>query len=152
VSTGPRIKAARNIIAGLLGGYGFVSFFCFIALDLMWSRTAPSHPNAILGLTYQHNEHGSYTYFSQFQATTCWLMFMTSIPLGFVGMLIAPRKNITGVVRWYAASFKWDQDDPGALMKWAALASAAATPLLVFFVGPHIVRGLNSVGFVMNLG
>jgi hypothetical protein len=147
----PQTNAARNIIAGLLIGYSFVSFFCFIALDVLWSSTAPSHPNEILGVVYRHNEHGSYTYFSAFQATTCWIMFTTSIPLGFLGMSIAPKKNITGAFRWYGGSFKWDQDDPDSLMKWTALSSAVATPLFVFFIGPHIIRALNSVGFVMSL-
>jgi hypothetical protein len=148
----PWLNAARNVIAGLLVGYGFASFFCFIALVLMWSKKAPSQPNEVLGLIYRHNEHGSYTYFSAFQATTCWLMFTTSIPLAIAGIFIAPRKNIMGTVRWYAASFNWDQDDPKGLLKWVALGSAATTPFLVFFVGPHLIRGLNAVGFVMNLG
>lgn len=151
MANGPRMKAARNIIAGVLFGYGFVSFFCFLALNLMWSRTAPREPNEALGLIYPHNEHGSYTYFSAFQATTCWLLFTTSIPLAFAGIFLAPRKNVTGAIRWYGASFRWDQDDPDGLLKWAVIASAAATPFLVFFIGPYIIRGLNDLGFVKNL-
>src|ERR1700722_11034139 len=89
----PWLNTARNVIAWLLVGYGFASFFCFIALVLMWSKKAPSQPNEVLGLIYRHNEHGSYTYFSAFQATTCWLMFTTSIPLAIAGIFIAPRKN-----------------------------------------------------------
>lgn len=146
------MNAARNIVAGILFGYGFVSFLCFIALTVMWSRAAPRQPNQALGLIYRHNEHGSYTYFSAFQATTCWLMFTTSIPLAFAGIFLAPRKNVTGTVRWYGARFKWDQDDPRGLLKRVAIASAAATPFFVFFAGPYIIRGLNDVGFVMNLG
>ena len=152
MASGPRANAARNIVAGLLAGYGFASFLCFIALDLMWSRTAPRQPDAALGLIYRHNEHGSYSYFSAFQATACWLMFTTSIPLVFAGAFIAPRKNIAGAVRWFGFSFKWDPDDPGGFMKWTALAAAAATPFFVFFVGPYIIRGLNAAGLVMNLG
>jgi hypothetical protein len=148
----PAANSIRNVIAGLLAGYGIVSFFCFLVLEQRWISTAPSRPDEILGLIYRHNEHGSYTYFSQFQATAGWLMFWTSIPLAFIGALIAPKKNVTGKVRWYAASFNWDQDDPLALMKWAALVSAVATPFFVFFVGPHIIRGINAVGLVMNLG
>lgn len=145
------MRIVRNIVAGLLFGYGLASFSCFIALTTMWTRSAPREPNESLGLIYAHNEHGTYTYFSAFQATTSWLMFTTSIPLAFVGILIAPRKNVTGDVRWYSFSFKWDMDDPGGLLKWAAIASAAATPFFVFLIGPFIIRGLNDVGFVMNL-
>jgi hypothetical protein len=152
MANGPRMKAARNIVAGVLLGYGFVSFLCFLVLSVMWAGAAPGQPNEALGLIYRHNEHGSYSYFSAFQATACWLMFTTSIPLAFVGLFLAPRKNVTGIVRWYGASFRWAPDDPGALMKRAAIASAAATPFFVFFIGPYIIRGLNAVGFVMNLG
>jgi hypothetical protein len=130
----------RNIIAGMLVGYGLVSCFCFIGLVLIWAGAAPRFPNAALGLVYRHNEHGSYSYFSAFQATACWLMFATSIPLAFAGGLIAPKKTIKGSFRWFGGSLTWDQDDPKHFGKWAALASAAAAPLLVFWLGPHIVR------------
>lgn len=146
------VNTAKNIVAGSLAGYGFVSFFCFLGLDRMWANAAPHSPNEPLGLIYRHNEHGVITYFSQFQTTTCGLMFATSIPLAMLGVLIAPKKNIKGTVRWYAASFNWDQDDPKSLMKWAALLSAMLTPFFVFLVGPHIIRVLNAAGFVTNLG
>jgi len=152
MANGPRMKAARNIIAGVLFGYGFVSFLCFLVLSMMWAGAAPRQPNEALGLIYRHNVHGSYSYFSAFQATACWLMFTTSIPLAFAGLFLAPKKNVTGMVRWYGARFRWDPDDPGALMKWAAITSAVATPFFVFFIGSYIIRGLNEVGFVMNLG
>ena len=151
-AAGSKGNAARNIIAGILAGYGVVSFICFLYLDQTWAYAAPHEPNGTLGLLYLHNNHGDYTYFSAFQATTCRLMFATSIPLAFVGVLIAPKKNVAGTVRWYAASFNWDQDDPRNLMKWAMGVSAAATPPFVFFVGPLVINSLNSAGFVMNLG
>jgi hypothetical protein len=148
----PGMNSIRNVIAGLLVGYGFVSFFCYLALVQRWTSMAPSRPDEILGLIYRHNQHGSYTYFSRFQATTDWLMFSTSIPLAFIGAFTAPKKHVTGKVRWYAVRFKWDQDDPLALMKWTMLVSAAATPFFVFFAGPYIIQALNAVGLVMNLG
>jgi hypothetical protein len=148
----PKPETATNIIAGVLVGYGFVSFICFLAIDQSWVSAAPHHPNEALGLIYSHDEHGSYTYFSKFQATACWLMFSTSIPLAFVGGLIAPKKNVSGTVRWYGARFTWDNHDPEGLIKRAAIASAIAAPLFLFFVGPTIVRGLNAIGFVVNIG
>jgi hypothetical protein len=146
------MKVARHITAGVLAGYGFVSFFCFIVLDILWSGAAPRQPNPVLGFVYRHNEHGSFTYFSQFQTTTCAVMFMTSIPLAFIGVLIAPKKKINGIARWWAADFKWDRDDPGKLIWWTFVGTALLTPLFVFFVGPRIVDGLNAFGFVMNFG
>ncbi len=132
--------------------YGSVSFLCFLYLSVTWHAQAPHVANASLGEIYANNSHGDYTFFTAFQATTCYLMFTTSIPMSFVGMFVSPKKNIRGTVRWYAFSFNWDQDDPKGLGKRAAIASAIATPFFVFFVGPYIVRGLNAVGFVMNLG
>ena len=146
------MKAARSVIAGILAGYGTVSFLCFMVLDHLWVGAAPRQPNSALGLIYLHNEHGSYTYFSQFQTTACALMFLTSVPLAMLGGLLAPRKNVTGVVRWYAASFKWEDDDPRGLMKWSALATAVATPWFVFLVAPYIIRSLNAAGVTLKFG
>jgi hypothetical protein len=87
------MKAARSVIAGLFVGYGFVSFAYFMVLDQFWVRAAPRQPNPAFGLIFPHNEHGSYTYFSQFQTTTCALMFATSVPLGMLGILLAPKKK-----------------------------------------------------------
>jgi hypothetical protein len=148
----PTVNAIRNLIGGLLVGYGFVSFFCFGILEELWANAAPRQPNAALGITFVHNEHGSYTYFSGFQATAGALMFWTSIPLCFLGMLLAPRKKVNGTAGWYASKFNRDQDDLDVLTKWAALAGAVASPLFLFFVGPYIVRALIVNGFVLNLG
>ena len=102
----------RNAIAGALTGYGFISFFVFTWLDIQWVHLAPSQPDPAHGLLYVHNEHGSYVYFSAFQATTCAPMFWTSIPLAFVGMFVAPKKNVQTTARWYAARMTFDKDDP----------------------------------------
>jgi hypothetical protein len=59
-------------------------------------------------------------------------MFSSSIPLGILGMLVAPKKNVSGTVRWYGARFNWDHDDPKGLMKWAAFASARGNPAVRF--------------------
>jgi hypothetical protein len=144
------MKAARRVIAGFFVGYGFVSFVYFMVLDQFWVRAGPRQPNPAFGLIFPHNEHGSYTYFTQFQTTTCALMFATSIPVAILGVLLAPKKNLTGTVRWYAASFKWDDDDPRGLMKWTALATAVATPFLICLIGSLIVQSLNTAGIVLK--
>jgi hypothetical protein len=90
------VRAARGLTAGLLVGYGFASFFCFLLLEELWTRDAPARPDAAGGLIYAHNNYGSFTYFSQFQTTACALMLATSIPLAFIGMLIAPKRAAVG--------------------------------------------------------
>lgn len=130
-------------------GYGFASFFCFGVLEQLWPSAVPQHPNEAFGLIYRHNQHGSYTYFLQFQTTACALMFTTSIPLVFAGMLIAPKRAAVGGGR-IAANFKWDNQHPGVIAKWSAIAGAA--PVFVYFVGPFIVKRLNAAGFMINFG
>ena len=145
-------KSVRSVLGGALCGYGFVSFFCFLYLVETWHAEAPHSANVWSGAIYPHNEHGDYRFFTAFQATTCFLMFPTSIPTFLLGILISPKKNIRGTARWYGFNYHWDQDDPNGLGKRAAISTAIATPFLVFFAGPYVVRGLNAVGFVMNLG
>jgi hypothetical protein len=90
----PNENVLRNVAGGLLAGYGFVAFFCFMFLVLHWANVAPRAPDPAHALVFPHNEHGAITYFSAFQATSCALLFATSVPLAFIGMIIAPKKNI----------------------------------------------------------
>lgn len=105
-----------------------------------------------LGLIYQHNDHGTYTYFSSFQATACTLMFMTSISLAAVGMHIAPKKNVKFSASKFSARWTYDADDPAAILWKAALVAACLTPAFVFIVGPRMIRMLNAIGVVLNMG
>jgi len=84
----------RNSISGVLAGYGFASFFCFVVLQSRWFELAPRYPNLALGLYLQHNEHGGIVYFSAFQSTSCALLFATSVSLGFLSVFIIPKKNL----------------------------------------------------------
>jgi hypothetical protein len=144
------VNLQRNTVAGVLAAYGFVSFFVFIWLDFQWVHLAPTQPTQ--NLVYVHNEHGSYVYFSAFQATTCALMFWTSIPLAFVGMFVAPKKNVQKTVRWYAARMTWDKDDPAGASDWAFWITAILTPPLLYLVGRPLVEWLNTLGFVVSIG
>lgn len=145
-------KALRNFVAGFLEGYGLVSFLCLMFLQRHWEILAPKAPNVNLGLIYQNNEHGSYTYFSAFQATTCALMFMTSIPLAMLGIGIAPKKNLKYRVSKFSFGYTYDHDDPTSIQRKAFWFSAFLTPPFVFILGPHIIEMLNSIGVVINLG
>ncbi len=89
---------------------------------------------------------------SQFQATACALMFAASIPLVFVGMLIAPKRKNVHAGGWVVATLTWDHDHPGAWANWAALFAAISTPPFIYLVGPSIIRSLNAVGFVVDMG
>jgi hypothetical protein len=147
-----RTNFALNVLSALLASYGWVSFFCFLALQAIWMRAAPFQPNEALGLVYRHNEHGGIVYFSAFQATAGALMFMTSIPLFFLAMWLRPKTNVQTVRGWMSIRATWDQDDPAGVFWWAAGLGAVLTPPAVVFVGPYIIRALVDAGFILSLG
>lgn len=145
-------NVSRNFTAGFLAAYGLVSFFCFMFLEQKWRDLAPKAPNAVLGFIYQHNNHGSYTYFSAFQTTTCALLFMTSIPVCFAAIDFAPKKNLKFSSGKASLSWTCESDDPMAIRWKAAFVGALMTPIFLFVPGPRIIEMLNSVGIVINMG
>jgi hypothetical protein len=143
-------NAVRNFAGAFLAAYGVAAFFCFVGLVMMWANSGPTSPDPEHGFIYPHNEHGSITYFSAFQATGAALLFATSIPLSFIGMSICPKKNIvarTGKLSFHA---KWDMDDPHGVSPWGFGFGALFAPAFIFLVGPLLVGYLNSVGFKVS--
>lgn len=125
---------------------------CFFGLVLYWARVAPILPDPQHGLIYPHNEHGSITYFSAFQATSCFLLFSVSPLLFLIGFSIAPKKNIkarSGKLSW---SMRFDPDDPRKVLVWSQLGGAILAPLLIFTIGPSLVHLLNRLGLMLNIG
>jgi len=94
----------RNLTRSFLAGYGFVSFFCFFGLVSAWSHTAPRLADTAIGAVFPHNEHGSITYFTAFQGTSAALLFMSSIPLAFLGIFVLPTKMWFGKPRASASA------------------------------------------------
>jgi hypothetical protein len=145
-------KAGRNNVAnalgGLLAGYGFVAFFCFLILVEHWAHMAPKQPDPSHGLVFAHNEHGAITYFSGFQSTSCAILFGSSIPLFFIGLLVSPKKNIVHRTGYLAVSATWDDNDPKKIRLTAQIFGAVAAPIIVFVFGPYIVHWLNGIGIV----
>lgn len=138
----------KNLIAGSLCGYGMTAFCLFLILVITWSGHAPTLPDIAHGLTYAHNEHGNITYFSGFQATSCWLLFWTSMPIAFAGMGLAPKKNVKVLKGRLSVSMRFDQDDPHGMLKTGSITGVLAAFAIVFGLGPPLVRWLNSIGFV----
>ena len=139
-----------NAVGGFLFGYGFVAFFCFLGIVEHWAATAPTVPVPSVGAIFPHNDHGSITYFTAFQATSCALLFDTSIPLAFLGGLIAPRKNIKSRSRFLTWRATWDQDDPSHMFKWPFALGALAAPVIVFRLGPCLIHWLIALGFTQR--
>lgn len=139
-----------NAAGGFLGGYGFVAFFCFLGIVEYWAGTVPTVPVPSMGALFPHNDYGSITYFTAFQATSGALLFETSIPLVFVGGLIAPKKNIKSWSRFLTWRATWDQDDPSHMFKWALALGVVAAPAIVFRLGPHLVHWLIALGLTQR--
>src|SRR5690349_4169379 len=87
-------KDVLNVGGAFLVAYGGVAFICFLYLVARWAHAAPTSPDAARGSLYSHNEHGWITYFSAFQTTSCALLFLTSVPLAFIGVFVIPKRNI----------------------------------------------------------
>lgn len=141
-------RDARNALAGFLAAYAAISFACFFYLVITWSATAPRVPDLSRGLVYPHNEHGSITYFSGFQATTCALLRSTS-PLFFVlGIAVAPKKDVVSRTGCFGFSMRWKPDDPRKFQRIGSAVGAVAALIVVFVIGPSLVANLNAIGVV----
>jgi hypothetical protein len=138
-----------NLIAGGLFGYAFAAFAIFFVVVMTWTRAAPSVPNVASGQIYRHNEHGSTTYFTAFQATSCALLFFSAFLSFLLCMAIGPKKNMR-VTRLGGVPLGcgWDHDDPDNAGKRGALWGAASTLAIVLVLGPPVVAWLNSMGVV----
>ena len=141
-------KNALNAISGFLAGYGWVSFVCFLYLVSSWSARAPQSPDPANGLIYPRNEHGSITYFSGFQGTSCALLFTSSLLFFGVGFYLTPKKDVTYKSGRLSFLMKFKSDDPDKIQRVGVAVGAIAAPLIIFLLGPSIVHGLNSIGII----
>ena len=141
-----------NVVGPFLAAYGWVAFFCFFYLVERWAHGAPTSPDPARGYVYAHNEHGWITYWSAFQATAASILFSTSIPLSFVGIIASPKRNVASRFGFLSFSAKWDPDDPKRLQRFGFLGGAVAAPALVFIGGPTLVALLNAKGIVLPFG
>jgi hypothetical protein len=141
-------KDALNAISGFMAGYGWVSFVCFFYLLASWAGMAPDKPDPAHGLIFPHNEHGSITYFSALQSTSCALLFGTSPLFFFFAVLISPKKEVVYKSKTLSFSIRWQPDDPRKIQRVGMALGSVAAALFIFLVGPLLVTYLNSIGFV----
>jgi len=139
----------RSALSGFVSAYGFFAMICFFYLQQRWHRAAPHLPDVSHGLIVPHNEHGSITYFSAFQSTSCTLLFATGFPLAIVGLLVGPKKNMVHTRSKRLFSATWDRDDPAGSWPIGTVCGVCAAPIIVFLIGPPFVTWLNAVGIVI---
>ena len=140
-------KDVLNALAGVMAGYAWVSFACFFILVLRWAAIAPHQPDPAHGLIFPHNEHGSITYFSAFQSTSCTLLLNTSPFLFMLAAVIVPKKKAVYKSSRLGFSMKWKPDDPRKIGQVSTAIGSVLALLVVFVLGPPIVTYLNSIGF-----
>jgi len=80
----------ENAIAGFLNDTAALRFSCSFISHVWRDLPAASRSGAWAGV--EHNEHGWISYFTAFQATSCFVLFATSVPLALVDR-IAPKRN-----------------------------------------------------------
>ena len=148
MSSGFGRKDILNAVSGFLAAYGFVAFFCFFYLVDRWVEVAPSNPDPVNGIIFPHNEHGSITYFSAFQGTSCALLFWTSPLLFFVALFLTPKQNVQTQRGFLSIRTTWDKDDANGFQTIGMVFGAIAAPIIVFLLGPPLVTWLNSAGVV----
>ena len=142
----------RIKIAGILSGVVTVTLPTFFIVVQTWANTAPSKPNEALGNVFAHNDHGSITYFTGFQATSAAMLFWISFAGIGLTILTMPKHEIktrrfAGVP--LAASWKGNYDKRVA-RSWAIKGALVAAPA-IWILGPLLVGWLNQAGIVLNV-
>lgn len=144
-------RELRAKIEGLASGCAIATFVTFFIAVQIWTGAAPSEPNEALGAIFEHNEHGSITYFTAFQSTSAALMFWISFAAIAIAIFTRPKRGIK--VRRLAAlplGAGWTNDDnKGHSRSWGIRAALVAAPIL-WILGQPLVRWLNHRGFVFN--
>jgi hypothetical protein len=123
----------QNFVGGLLFGYGFVTFFLFIYLVNHWAYLAPVNADTAHGFIFPHNQHGSITYFSAFQSTSCSLLPLTSLPISILGWFILPKKYIKYMKNRFAFRMTFEPDDKIGLSWWGIGIGGILAPVIFLY-------------------
>jgi hypothetical protein len=145
-------RSHRNLIAGFAGGFFIAGFAAFVGLTRYWISIATKVAVSSLGRLYAHNEHGSITYFTAFEATASALLFWSGLASLLVFFAVSPKRNVA-VTRWRGVPLgaRWQNDDPHGRLMQGAAAGALFGVLVIFVLGPVLVQSLVSTGVVLAL-
>ncbi|MDP1913739.1 hypothetical protein [Brevundimonas sp.] len=143
-------NATRNLVGAALWAYGITAMGGFFVLSGRWLASAPTTRDAIH--VFEHNEHGSFVYYNAEQATALALLFMTSIPIAFLGLFISPKKNVVSRASGLAWRATWEADDPKRMSRWGYLSGALIALGLVFVIREPLIASLIDRGVVLNIG
>ncbi len=142
----------RNRIGGYLFGSFAGGFITFMILVQYWAHCAPHAPAPLLGEIYPHNEHGSITYFTAFQATSAYIMFWLNMIMLLLAIGILPKRQIkVRSLGRFPVATQWQNDDDKGLAQSSAKWGASLVIPVIFLAGPPLVHALMRAGVVLNL-
>lgn len=145
-------RTLRLRASGAVSGLVVVTFITNIVVVQIWEHFAPTDPIPSAGNVFAHNDHGSITYFSAFQATSTALMFWAA----FIGIALAfimmPKKDVVvHRIGGVPLAARWQNDDDNGIARaWVLKGALIAIPL-VWILGPALVAVLNQYGIVFSV-
>ena len=87
-----KLRLVRVVLMGVFASLGMMNFYSFLLLDTWWSTGGSRVPDPTHGLVILHQMKGYIAYLSVYQHAALRLLLYASIPLCFIGLMIAPRK------------------------------------------------------------
>src|SRR3954462_652344 len=151
-------RAARNYIACAAGGLCLASFSTYLILFFHYFSSHPAEPDLSRGLVYSLNNHGSYVYLSNGEATGLGLLGIAFVVGFLTGIVAVPKESILplrGTPRWLtyvSATYRTDLANSSVPMKVIFMGSAVSWWLIFSLVGDPITSFAVSCGFILHLG
>jgi hypothetical protein len=150
-------KQARTRAAAAIIGAAPASFVVQMWLFFSYFESRPKEPHPELDLVHALNNHGSYVFISDAEATgLALLMYVFIIAFGLT-ILIVPKEfklPPPGTPRWVTkvnASFKTGLEKPSTELTLIFLGSMTFTAAAIWFSGPAIVHFFVTHGLVLHL-
>jgi len=149
-------RSVRNYIACAAVALCLPTFIIHMVLFFSYFSSHPTHPNPQTGFLYPLNNHGSYVYLTNVEATGLGLL-MVGFGLGFFSGLVAvPKEPILpprGTPRWLtyvSGSARTDLTNPTPPMKIVFLGAMAFYSIVIILFGSAIAKFAVAHGVVLS--
>ena len=137
-----RLNHARNVVGQGLWTGGAMLFMAGLMLRGLWGRSGTLAPDTLHSVS--NNSHGEITYWTAYQATACDLLLGWPFVIAAVGFILIPK-----TCSWNNG-MSFAIHDPDRIAKWGWLVGLSLTALVIFVIGPPLVRALNAAGVVLG--
>lgn len=137
-------RQTRNYIATACLGLFITSFSSIFWLFVKYYSIRPSQPNLELGFVHPLNNHGSYVYLTDAEATGLSFLFGMALA-GFVLFGVIVPKKLT------ALGFEHDLVNPTRQQYRVLLIAVICYLAIIILLGKHIVEFAVSHGFVFAM-